>query len=301
MVTAGYRFVRVLGRGSRAVVWEAVSEATGTHVALKVLDAPASGAAERLQREFAAQRSLQHDNVVAAYELLEVEGRLAIVAELVEGPDLRAWIESHRPTRERALRMFGGILRGLAAAHAAGLVHRDLKPANVLIAGGRRPVPKITDFGVVKTEQDVINPTLVLGTLRYMAPEQIRDPSRVDARADLFAAGCILYELLTGNRAFDAPNRVALMNAIRLKQHGPIPYDLEPRVRRVLESLLATDADDRPASAEVVLDALGLPREVEEPIEIGPVNAPSGGVPLAGLLAAVVVALLALALFFALN
>lgn len=266
-IIEGYRLHRVLGRGSGAVVWEAEEEATNALVALKILDAPDPTAAERLRREYEAQRRIDHPNVVAVLDLLEVEGRLVLVQELVSGPDLRAWMEGRTPDVAEGMRLFAGILRGLHAAHAEGVVHRDLKPSNILLDGGRRPEPRIADFGVVKVADaaPITRSGMVLGTFRYMAPEQLRDATSVDARADLFSAGCILFELLTGTRAFDGPNKVALMNAVRLKQHGPIPADLDPTIARTLDAMLEPDPDDRPASALAVLDALGLPHVAEAP------------------------------------
>lgn len=283
--TAGYRLVRMLGRGARASVWEAVAEVDGRRVALKVLHDPLSIAPESLIREYQTQRRLRHPNVVGMVDLVEIEERLALAAELVDGTDLKVWLERHRPDHAEAIRLFGGVLRGLAAAHALGFVHRDLKPSNVLLTKHKRPTPKISDFGVVKIDGEG-GDGQVLGTWRYMAPEQIVDARAVDARADLFSAGCLFYELLTGNRAFDAPNRVAMMNAIRSKQHGPIPPDLDPRVAAVLDALLDPDPDKRPASAAAALEALGLPLEPEaEPPEEREVSAAPWTPVLAGVIA----------------
>lgn len=264
-ISSGYRFVRVLGRGARAVVWEAVHEVTSRRVAVKVLDTLVPEERKRLASEYQAMNQLEHPNIVGVHALLELEGRLALVSDLVQGPDLATFITEAKPDRALALELFGGILRGLVAAHAAGMVHRDLKPHNVLLTRGQPPVPRIADFGIVKLESSssITSQGLILGTIRYMAPEQMKNPSGVDARADLFSAGCILYELLTHEKAFDAPNKVALMNVVRLKQHGPIPEDLPEDHQALLDELLDPDPAQRPASALEVLERLGLSAEVD--------------------------------------
>ncbi|MCA9568844.1 MAG: serine/threonine protein kinase [Myxococcales bacterium] len=265
LTSSGYRFVRVLGRGSRAVVWEAVHVVTSRMVAVKVLDTLDPDERKRLANEYQAMALLQHPNVVGVHALLEVEGRLALVIDLVQGPDLESYLAETPPDRELALQLFGGILRGLAAAHAQGFVHRDLKPGNVLLTSTSPPVPRIADFGIVKAESDtsITNTGLILGTVRYMAPEQLKNPSGVDARADLFSAGCILFELLTHTKAFDAPNKVALMNVVRLKRHTPFPDDLDPEHRQLLDELLDPEPENRPDTAVAVLERLGLPEEAD--------------------------------------
>ncbi len=260
---SGYELVRVIGRGSRAVVWEARVIETGQPVALKVLDTLADAAPERLKAEFIAQSRIEHPNVVAVHGLVEIDGKLSLVAELVNGIDLREYIRRFEPDPEQAVHLFGGILRGLSAAHALGLIHRDLKPNNILMPEGPYSTPKILDFGVVKMADslDITQKGMLLGTLRYMPPEQLRDPSAVDERADLFAAGCILYELLTHKKMFDAPNKVALMNVVRLGQHSPFPDDIDPELKALILELTATDPEDRPRSADEVLKRLELSPE----------------------------------------
>ncbi len=245
------------------MVWEGVHELTSTRVAIKVLDTMDASERKRLVAEYQAMASLEHPNVVGVHALLELEGRLALVSDLVLGSDLETWLARTPPDRQRDLELFGGILRGLAAAHARGMVHRDLKPGNVLLTDSDPPVPRIADFGIVKVESnlELTSTGLILGTIRYMAPEQLRNPSAVDARADLFSAGCILFELLFRQKAFNAPNKVALMNAVRTKQHAPYPPDLDAELRDLLDALLDPDPEKRPRTAEEVLRRLGLPTE----------------------------------------
>lgn len=267
--SSGYRFIRVLGRGSRAVVWEAVHTLTSRRVAVKVLDTLVPEERHRLAAEYQAMAQLEHPNVVGVHALLETEGRLALVSDLVLGSDLELYLQETPPDRELALELFGGILRGLGAAHDLGMVHRDLKPGNVLLTPTHPPVPRIADFGIVKvaSESGLTDEGLILGTVRYMAPEQMRDPGGVDARADLFSAGCILFELLMHRKAFDAPNKVALMNCVRLKRHAPFAEDLDPAHRALLEELLDPDPDGRPDSARAVLERLGLPETSDATVD----------------------------------
>ncbi|MCB9677329.1 MAG: serine/threonine protein kinase [Alphaproteobacteria bacterium] len=260
---SGYTLIRILGRGARAVVWEAVEASSERHVALKVLDSIVDSAPARLRAEYMAQSEVDHPNVVKALDLVEVGRRLTLVSEVVDGPELGAYIREQKPDRTAALRVFGGILRGMAAAHERGLVHRDLKPSNILMTRGPRAIPKISDFGMVKTREnlELTEQGEVIGTLRYMAPEQLMNASGVDARADVFSLGCILFELLVHQRCFDAPNRVALMNVVRLGQHTPFPEGLDPELQALITRMIAADPAVRPADASAVLDLLELPSD----------------------------------------
>jgi len=279
---SGYTLTRIVGRGSRAIVWEAERSDTGERVALKVLDTVADSAPDRLRAEFSAQVRLDHPNIVSVHEIIEFDGKLSLVAELVDGCDLREYIDRYKPDTTAAVRVFGGIMRGLAAAQDQGLVHRDLKPGNILMTAGNQSIPKISDFGIVKAENslDLTQTGMVLGTLRYMPPEQLQNPSGVDQRADLFSAGCILFELLTHKRLFDGPNKVALMNAVRMGTHTPFPEDLDPELRSLIETLIHPDREQRPASAADVLERMGLSIDPEVeltvpiPIELAPKKLP---------------------------
>ena len=209
-----HRVERLLGRGGIAEVYLVTELTFEVPQALKVMLDDDEDRARRLIREGRAQYLVQHPNVVRALGSLTVLGRHALLMEYVQGTDLRRWLHAQRlrglwPSREQALALFRAVLDGVGAAHARGLVHRDLKPANILVApapGG--VVPKVTDFGLVK---DLLRERVpgegtvagtIMGTQGYIAPEQIWALSEIDARADVYSLGCILYLLVCGKPAF---------------------------------------------------------------------------------------------------
>ena len=201
-----YRIEQRIGTGGMAEVYAITHARLGHRAALKVLTTGNRNVARRMVDEGRAQAQLHHPNIVRVFDFIEHEGAPALVMELVEGPDLAEFLSETRPSLEQALVLFDGMLQGVAAAHAAGLVHRDLKPGNILLSPGRDGgwVPKVTDFGMVKPLHDPERPNLTrtgvtLGTLAYMAPEQFRGARRVDHRADIFGLGC--HSVLPGLRA----------------------------------------------------------------------------------------------------
>ncbi len=186
----------VLGRGGMGVVLRAKDPELDREVAIKVLTSMTADAAVRLQREAQAMAKLSHPNVVAVYEIGQLGDGRFLAMELVEGTTLRQWLEVDRPWRE-VVAAFVACGRGLAAAHAAGLVHRDFKPDNVLIGSDGRP--RVTDFGLAGIEASVA------GTPAYMAPEQWTG-KEADARADVFAFCVSLWEALYKVRPFGDPD-----------------------------------------------------------------------------------------------
>ncbi|MDQ4048269.1 MAG: serine/threonine protein kinase, partial [Actinomycetota bacterium] len=202
---AGYRIEAVAGRGGMGIVYRATTVKRGRTVALKLIApdlAADEGFRERLRRESKLLASIDHPNVIAFYEAGEVDGQLFISMRYVDGMDLR-WLigEQRRLAPERAARIVAQVAAGLDAAHARGLVHRDVKPANVLIErrdGSERAY--LSDFGLTKEvnlSTAITRSGRWVGTLDYVAPEQI-EGRRVDARADVYALGCVLFQTLTG-------------------------------------------------------------------------------------------------------
>ncbi len=276
-----YRIEALIGAGGMGQVYRARDPQIERDVAIKVLPADFAADAERLRRfelEAHASGALNHPNVLTLYDVGTADGRPYLVMELLDGETLRDCISRGAIPAARACEIAAAIARGLAAAHARGIVHRDLKPENVMVTRDGRV--KILDFGIAKLRARVPSldqPTVttplrtaadaMLGTAGYMSPEQIRgEPT--DERADLFALGAMLFELLTGRRAFDRASRVETLNAI-LHDDVPalgaaganVPVALDRIVRRCLEK----DPDARFQSARDLAFALDSAADMAAP------------------------------------
>jgi len=249
-----YEIVSLLGAGGMGEVYRARDPRLGRDVAIKVLPAAFSTSVDRLHRfeqEARAAAALAHPNILAVYDIGTADVAPFIVSELLEGETLRDRLRAGPVGVRKAIQLALPIAHGLAAAHEKGIIHRDLKPENVFITSDNRV--KILDFGLAKLTQDqsvagstlatVPSPTepgVMLGTVGYMAPEQVR-ALPVDHRADLFAFGAILYELLSGRRAFSRDTGPETMASI-LNEDPPeltgvaaIPPELVRIVNRCLE------------------------------------------------------------------
>jgi hypothetical protein len=248
-------------------VFEAVDPKLHRQVALKVMSPDAAAHPQGRTRflcEARAVAALKHDHVVPIYQVGEEGGVPFLVMPLLAGEGLDRLLEwEGRLPVEQAIRIGKQIAAGLAAAHAARLVHRDIKPANVWLEAPDGRV-KLLDFGLAREELGGETPTrltktgAVLGTPGYMAPEQV--DGKVDARTDLFALGCILYEMTTGQPPFVADGLLGLM--AQLARHDPPPASrlnplVSPELSALIEELLSKQPARRPASAEVVLGRLG--------------------------------------------
>ena len=242
MRIGSYEIEHEIGRGGMGVVYLARDLRLGRRVALKALPRiHDSNAAlrERLRREARAAANISHTAIATVYALEEIDGRLFIASEYIEGHSLRSEVESGALERTRAIAIAADIARGLCAAHDAGVIHRDLKPENVLITS--TGTVKVVDFGIARI--DSINTRLtgegdVIGTPAYMAPEQLIG-STVDARADIYAVGVILAEMLTGQHPL-APGRRSM------------PVSTSEIASRCIQ----TDPNDRYRSARELLAAL---------------------------------------------
>jgi serine/threonine protein kinase len=246
-----YEIQSLLGAGGMGEVYRARDLRLRRDVAIKVLPAVVSTDAERLRRfeqEATASAALSHPNILAVYRLDTYAGTPYLVSELLEGETLREQLRRGRLAFRRAADYAIQITRGLAAAHEKGIVHRDLKPENLFITKDGRV--KIVDFGLAKLTQPqpgsehsapTINGSqtqtgMVMGTVGYMAPEQVRGQS-ADHRSDIFSLGAILYEMLTGQRAFQKPTSPETMNAI-LNQDPPEISQIVPNVPPALQRIL---------------------------------------------------------------
>ena len=234
----------LLGKGGMAVVYRVRHKDLDSTHALKVLTVHSDSIRERLHQEGKAQAKLRHPNIVSVTDLVDVHGSPGLIMECVEGPDLSQVLPLIQRDLELADTIARGIISGVLEAHRLGLVHRDLKPANILISKqGDRPVPKVTDFGLVKllmADSEVSHPTQAgstMGTPAYMAPEQIRDPSLVDARADLFSLGVILYELVCGEKPFQGSDMLELFTSITAGKFRP-PRELRPDLPERMEAAI---------------------------------------------------------------
>jgi len=248
-----YRIVQLIARGGMGLVYRATDVRLGRDVALKMLapiGAPDPHRVDRFVQEARATASIDHPNVVKVHDVGLFDGQPYIVVELLDGETLRARIERGMLPLAEARHVATDIARGLVAAAAAGLVHRDLKPENIFLT--RAGIPKILDFGIAKLAPDATGrgasstlTGILLGTAGYLAPEQIRGES-VDGRADLFALGSILFELVTGQRAFAGEHTVDTLHAIL---HAPAPdvLALRPETPPVLSTIVARLLEKAPA------------------------------------------------------
>ncbi len=254
----------MIGEGGMARVYRVRHKTLEAPFALKVLTITAPGVRDRLVAEGKVQSQLNHPNVLRVLDVLDVHGTPGLLMDYVDGPELGVWIEDTKPSMEDALRVFDGVVAGVRAAHDAGLVHRDLKPGNILIAtgGDGEPIPKVSDFGLVKAvagetvRKGATRAGLPMGTPAYMPPEQIRDASSVDGRADVFALGCILYELVAGHPAFEGEDPIDIFDKVRAGAHGPMPAKTPPAVAATILACLATDRDQRLPSVHAVQQSL---------------------------------------------
>jgi eukaryotic-like serine/threonine-protein kinase len=250
-----YRVTGYLGRGGMGVVLSAQDTELERPVALKILHSPLGDKQRaRMEREAQAMARLAHPNVVTVYEVGRAGDLRFIAMELVAGDTLRAWMRGSRSWRQ-TLAMMIAAGRGLAAAHAAGLVHRDFKPDNVLIGADQRP--RVTDFGLVSSAPQEVGgapdhdgPSVIGGTPAYMPPEQW-DGGEIDARADQYAFAVTCWEALWGQRPF-ATREARASQPERIAARRGVPRRVEAALRRALHK----DRDKRWPTLTELLDRL---------------------------------------------
>ncbi len=252
-----FTILRRLGRGGMGAVYEGHDPALDRRVAIKTLTSDAIADAEsrgRFEREARAAAKLAHPNIVTVYELGNFGGKEKpyIVMEYLEGTDVAALISGSRgvPLAE-ALDIVAQLCRALDFAHQKGVVHRDVKPANLRYLDDGQI--KIMDFGIARLEgsHQITKSGVMIGTLHYMSPEQIRG-EKLDGRTDIFSAGCILYELLAGVRPFSGESATSILYNIVHETPKPVVEensDLPQEVQRVIDRALSKKAEDRFATA----------------------------------------------------
>ncbi len=255
----------VIGYGGMAAVYKVRHTRLGTCYALKILTLRSASIEERLLREGRVQASLRHPNVVPVIDVLEVDSTPGLVMEFVEGPSLDEFLVGRQLSVEHAVALAYGIVLGVEAAHHEGFIHRDLKPANVMLHLTKDGiVPKVTDFGLAKVVagDDGLGKTrsgMTMGTPSYMAPEQVRNAKNVDHRADIFALGAILYEMLTGRQAFPGGDVLEIFVKLSNGERTPVYElrgDLPKPLIRAVEGALAIDPEERISDCSVILDLL---------------------------------------------
>ena len=264
---AGYRLRAVLGRGGMSIVYEAENMRLGSTVALKVL-APELSTDDvfrtRFLKESRIAASLNHPNVIPIYDTGPCEELLYIAMRYVAGSDMRTVLDRHkRISSGQALLLIGQTGRALDAAHRQGLVHRDVKPANVLIERGADDDPDhvyLADFGITKhtlSRSGLTATGQFVGTIDYMAPEQIQDKS-VNGRADIYSLGCVLYESITGQVPFVKDVDAAVIWAHVEELPTPpsaIRSELRGGIDEVIMRALAKDPNDRYPTCREFVDA----------------------------------------------
>jgi serine/threonine-protein kinase len=277
-----YRLLEPAGSGGSAEVWRAIDEKTGDEVALKrlhpIVFATESGR-RRLVREFRALQSLRHPSIVRVRDLQIARDDAAIILEYVHGSSLADRLRPGRAlTPAEAVAIASDVAAALGAAHEEGLVHRDVSPGNILLDGDGRA--RLTDFGIAHRDGDETAATgtgMLVGTLRYIAPEQLRGEPATPA-SDLFALGAVTYEMLAGRPAFAATTPVALVEA----QHelpAPIesvPAALDAAVRTALSPEPSARQKTVAAFAEQLRAAIDVPAEPDARTEV--VAAPTAGI-----------------------
>ncbi len=258
-----YRIERLLGRGGMATVYAAEDIKHHRRVALKVLDRECRAAlgGERFLREIEVTGNLQHPNILPLFDSGEVGELLYYVMPLVEGHSLRARLsEQGQLPIEEAVRIATDVANALDHAHHRGIVHRDIKPENILLSGNHTFV---ADFGIAKAKdaagEQLTSTGLLVGTPSYMSPEQASGERQLDARSDIYALGCVLYEMLTGEPPFVGSSTQAVIAkrmagpapSVRTLRHT-VPYDVE----RAIDCALARSPADRFSTAAEFATAL---------------------------------------------
>jgi serine/threonine protein kinase len=257
-----FRIERRAVRGGMGTVYRGLDLATGLPTAIKVMQRQSPSASERFAREAKVLAELSHPCIVRYVAHGSTSQGLPFLAmDWLDGEDLSERLARSALHPTETLSLLRRVCEGLAVAHARGVVHRDIKPSNLFLPGGDPASAKIIDFGVARLEfgtTALTRPGMSLGTAGYMAPEQAIEATDVDARADFFALGCVLFECLTGRAAFTGRPAIVLVKVIR--EQPPRPSELRPELGDAFDALvgrmLAKDREARPKDAAELLREL---------------------------------------------
>lgn len=293
LIAERFRIDRLAAVGGMAAVYRAIDTRTGDAVALKVLERPSHDEAQRFAQEAEVLSALAHPAIVRyVAHGPSTDGGIYIAMQWVEGEDLAARLKRGVLAPDDALALVQRVAETLAVAHAAGVVHRDVKPGNILLAGGSLERPMLCDFGVARVgasrstlrrasrvvdrdepssphvrASELTQHDALFGTLGYMAPEQARCEREIDARADVYALGCVLHTCLTGAPPFVGEDLVALVGRIALDR-APALRERWPEAPEALDALLrellATHAHARPRDAAAVATRIRLYRTLSQ-------------------------------------
>lgn len=244
-----YRLLRVIGTGGMGSVYEAVHTTLGLRTAIKTLKpslADNTITTARFMREGMVAARIRHPNAVAVYDVIEEGGASYLVMEYLEGETLKDLLDRERRLPyERAVDLLLPVLSAVSAAHDEDIVHRDLKPSNIFLARERTGIitPKVLDFGLSwaadeeRPSGDITRSGVVLGTLLYMAPEQVKNARQASAASDQYALALILYQCVTGHKPFLRETQYDTMNAIVAGEHPP-PRAIVPELPAALDAVI---------------------------------------------------------------
>jgi serine/threonine protein kinase len=293
-VFSHYRIVSKLGEGGMGEIYLGEDTELNRKVALKILPADVAANRDRMERFIREARSaaaLNHPNIAHIYEIGTSDGVRFIAMEYIDGVTLREKLQREPNELNKLLRYLQHVAEGLAKAHAAGIVHRDLKPDNIMITSDGHS--KILDFGLAKLSEEaelatgsedatrkvLTNPGLLMGTIGYMSPEQARGKGDIDHRSDIFSFGCILFEAVTGQKAFQGDDIVEKLNKI-IREPVPSIRDFNPSLpvdlQRIVRRCLTKDPEERYQTIkDVAIELKEVRRQLDETgIEITTTTAP---------------------------
>jgi len=260
IVAERYRIVALLGRGGMGEVYRAEDLKLSQVLAIKFLPEALSkdvSALARFHSEVRIARQVSHPNVCRVFDIGDADGVPFLTMEYIDGEDLSSLVRRiGRLPQDKAVEVSRQICAGLGAAHERGVIHRDLKPSNVMLDGAGKA--RITDFGLAGVAANIRGAEVRAGTPAYMAPEQLVG-KEVTTKSDIFSLGLVMYEVLTGKRAYDATTVPELMKARQsgtLTNPSTLVRDLDPLTERVILRCLETDPARRPATALLVAAAL---------------------------------------------